>query len=156
MTNPASNSAAGTPGAPIKRNRILIARTRNQANRWKKVLQPADRAAIHDNYFPQEAVLGVFFHRDQTQAVKVTGLWVNGTTLEVALELVPWPIYLCIPPPATAECPVFTIPAPASQRFAYALVAVGQAALTRVHRLVVIQEVDDAPEVVNLGTFVPI
>ena len=41
----------GKPGAPIKRNRILIARTRNQANRWRKVLQSADRAAIHDNHF---------------------------------------------------------------------------------------------------------
>ena len=108
-------------------------------------MQSVDRAAVHDNHFRRQALLGVFFHRDQAQAVAVTGLWVDGKTLEIALELVPWPVYICIPPPGAPDCPVFTIPPQTGGRHAYALVAVSQAALARVNRLVVIQEQTTLP-----------
>lgn len=147
-TVPSSSSVA--PAAPSTRNRILIARTRTQANRWTRQLQPGDQVAVHDNYFPREALVGVFFRRDPALAVKVTGLWRNGNTLELALELVPWPVFVCHPPPGVAGCPVATIPPPSGTN-PYVLVAVGQAALARVSRVVVTEERDDAPQVIDLS-----
>lgn len=115
-----------------------------------KQLQPADQVAVHDNYFPQEALVGVFFRRDPALAVKVTGLWRNGNTLELTLELVPWPVLVCHPPPGVAGCPMPAIPLPLGTS-PYVLVAVGQAALARVSRVVVTEEKDDAPQVVELS-----
>jgi hypothetical protein len=144
-------SSYSLPALPNRRNRILIARTRTQANRWKGQLQPEARAAIHDNYFPEEALLGVFFRRDPAQAVKVTGLWLAGETLTLALGLVPWPVYVCAPPPGVAGCggPAPNIPPPAGTN-PYVLVAVRQVALAKVSQVVVSEEVDDAPQVIQL------
>lgn len=125
--------------------------TRRPARRpWPNLaLRVADaQAAVRDNYFPQEALLGVFFRRDRAQAVKVTGLWLAGNTLQVALELVPWPVYVCDPPPggvcvAAPISPAVTNP--------YVVVAVAQAALAKVDRVVVTEEKDDAPQVIDLS-----
>ena len=144
-TVPASSSVA--PAGPSTRNRILIARTKPLARRWLRQLQPDAQAAVRDNYFPQEALLGVFFRRDRAQAVKVTGLWLAGNTLQVALELVPWQVYVCHPPPGGA-CVVAPISPDVTNP--YVVVAVRQAALARVSRVVVTEEIDDAPQVIEL------
>jgi hypothetical protein len=138
------------PVGPRVRNRILIARTRKQAKRWTRQLPPEAQAAIHDNYFPQEALLGVFARRDPALAVKVTGLWLAGNTLEVALELVPWPVYVCHPPPGVPGCPIPSIPPPIGTN-PYVLVAVRQAALANVSRVVVTEEIHDATQVIELS-----
>lgn len=152
VPNAVPSSAAPLVRTLSTRNRIWIARTRRQANSWSNLLAPADRESVQANYFPWEALVGVFFYRDREAQVKVTGLWRSGDTLQLALELVPWPEYVCNPPPGSPGCggPAPTIPAPTSGDHPYTVVAVRQTALAGVTRVVVIEEVQDAPQVIEL------
>jgi hypothetical protein len=135
------------------RNRIVIARSRKQAKGWAEVLAPTDQATVREFYFPRNALVGVFFHRGDAQALSVTGMWVNRGTLELSLRLVPWPVLVCIPfLMNNGGCPwdaVFAQHSVAS--YPYALMLVDKESLAAVRRVVVTKELYDPPQVINIS-----
>ncbi len=137
-------------GDTSSRNRIYIARSLKQTTSWPRVLKWPDRASVRSHDFARQALGAVFFFRDVAQAVRVTGMWVNGSTLELALELVSSPVYVCEPPPG-GTCGQIGGLLPSPPGHPYTLVAVRRPALANVSRVVVTEEVDDAPQVINLA-----
>jgi hypothetical protein len=130
-------------------NRIYIARAQRQALRWDKWLMPtAGSPASRDNDFSDQALVGVFLlGRYHAAKVTVTNLWLSGETLELSIKVVPFPMLVCVAPPGSG-CPMPSIPPRTS--FAYTLAAVSQAAIANVRRVVVTDEVDDAPGVIYI------
>jgi hypothetical protein len=135
-------------GYRTTRNRIYIATARRQALRWDKWLMPTGSPASRDNDFSHQALVGVFLlGRSDAAKVTVTNLWLNGETLELSIEIVPVPMLVCVAPPGSG-CPMPSIPP--TDVFAYTLAAVSQAAIGNVRRVVVTDEVDDAPGVIYI------
>jgi hypothetical protein len=136
-------------GYRVRRNRIYIARARKQALRWDKWLMPTTGSpASGDNDFGHQALVEVFLlGRYDAAKVTVTNLSLSGDTLELSIEIVPFPMLVCVAPPGSG-CPMPSIPARMS--FAYTLAAVSQAAIANVRRIVVTDEVDDPPGVIYI------